>query len=186
MNDLWDSMVTVGRIIRPQGNRGEVVIASATDFGPERFRPGASLQAMRDERIETLTVISSREHDGRWIVGFEGIAGIDQAETLRGLELKISADALTSLGADRYYVHDLLGCRVDTIAHEFIGRVVDVHFGAGPPLLVIEGATGEVLVPFIEDICDRIDIAAKVIVIAPPEGLVALNEKGALRQKGSR
>jgi 16S rRNA processing protein RimM len=180
---IWDAMVTVGRIIRPQGNRGEVVIAPETDFGPERFRPGGSLQTMRNDLVHTLIVGSSREHQGRWVVGFEGIENIGQAESLRGLELRIPAEALKALGDGRHYVHDLVGCRVETSANEVVGTVDSVHFGAGPPLLVVEGATGEVLVPLNEAICQRVDIEAKVIVIAPPEGLVELNETAESRQK---
>jgi 16S rRNA processing protein RimM len=173
--ESWESMVTVGRVVRPHGNRGEVVIAPETDFGAERFRAGERLQTIRDERIEQLTVRSSRPHDGRWVVGFDGVATIDQAEALRGLELRIPGSAVATLSPDRHYVHDLVGCRVETVEHETVGTVVEVHFGAGTPLLVVNGARGEVLVPFADEVCKRVDTAARTIVIAPPEGLVDLN-----------
>src|SRR5712671_775014 len=98
----WDEMITVGHIVRPQGNRGEVVIAASTDFGAERFRPGASVLASRQGGVETMTVTSSREHDGRWVVGFAGVATINDAEALRGLELRIPADQLRPLEAGTY------------------------------------------------------------------------------------
>jgi 16S rRNA processing protein RimM len=170
-------MATVGRIVRPQGNRGEVVIQSETDFGADRFRPGERVETMRGDSIEELTVRSSREHDGRWIVGFEEIGSINDAEALRGLELKIPADSLRSLAAGRHYVHDLVGCRVETLSHDVIGTIADVHVGAGTPLLVVEGSRGEVLVPFVDEFCKRVDVAAKTVVIAPPDGLVGLNQK---------
>lgn len=173
--ESWASMVAVGRVVRPQGNRGEVVIAPETDFAAERFRAGESLQMVRDGRVEQLTVRSSRAHDGRWVVGFDGVATIEEAEALRGLELKIPGSALATLSSDRHYVHDLVGCRVETVEHEMIGTVVEVHFGAGTPLLVVDGVRGEVLVPFAEEVCNSIDTAAKRIVITPPEGLVGLN-----------
>jgi hypothetical protein len=102
-------MIAIGQIVRPQGNRGEVVIASSTDFGLERFRPGAQVLVSRHGGVETMTVTSSREHDGRWVVGFAGVTTISEAETLRGLELRIPADQLRPLQADTYYVHDLAG-----------------------------------------------------------------------------
>src|SRR5262245_64661487 len=109
----WASMVTVGRIVRPHGNRGEVVIAPETDFGAERFRAGARVQMVQDGRIEQLTVHSSRPHDGRWVVGFDGVSTIDEAEALRGLELKIPEGDVATLNPDHHYVHDLVGCRVE-------------------------------------------------------------------------
>src|SRR5690242_18101529 len=110
----WSAMVTVGRVIRPHGNKGQVVVAPETDFGEDRFRPGSTLDVQQDGRERQLTVNASRLHDGRWIVGFDGIASIDDAETLRGLELKIAPGDVTPLEPGRYYLYDLEGCTVET------------------------------------------------------------------------
>jgi 16S rRNA processing protein RimM len=172
-------MVTVGRIVRPQGNRGEVVVESTTDFAGDRFQTGAVLHLRRHESadVETAQVTSSREHAGRWVVGLAGTGSIDAAETLRGLELRIPPQQLKGLATGQHYVHDLVGCRVETVDGEALGPVVKVQLDAGVPLLIVEGARGEILVPFTEEICRRVDTAAKVIAIAPPEGLVELNDR---------
>jgi 16S rRNA processing protein RimM len=171
-------MVTVGRIVRPQGNRGEVVVESSTDFGDERFQTGAQLYVRRvpDAEAEDVRVTSSREHNGRWVLGFDGVASIDDAERLRGLELRIPPSQLKGLEAGQHYVHDLVGCQVETVGGETLGPVRDVQLDAGLPLLVVTGRNGEILVPFTETFCRRVDTTAKVIVIEPPEGLVELNE----------
>jgi 16S rRNA processing protein RimM len=171
-------MIAIGQIVRPQGNRGEVVIASSTDFGAERFHPGAQVAANRDGGIDMMTVTSSREHDGRWVVGFAGVTTISEAEALRGRELRIPEHELHPLEADRYYVHDLAGCRVETQAGLAVGTVRDVQLDTGIPLLVIAGADGDVLVPFSAEFCRRVDVAAKAILIDPPEGLLELNRRG--------
>ena len=171
-------MILVGRVARPQGHRGQVVVAPETDFGAQRFQPGASLQILRDGRIETLRVAESREHQGRWVVGFEDVASIPDAERLRGCELRIPPEALLPLEAGSFYVHDLAGLRVETTAGAIVGRVNHVLFAAATPLLVIDGPRGEVLVPFVDRICQRIDLAAGLIVIDPPAGLVEANETG--------
>lgn len=177
MTLLWEEMATVGRVARPQGNRGEVVVASSTDFPGERFRPGAVVWVRREGRVGDLTVTTSREHDGRWIVGLTGVNTIGDAESLRGLELRIPAEQLRPLEPGSHYVHDLVGCRVETTAGRPAGSVQDVRLEAGVPLLVIEGTDGEILIPFTDAICRRVDVPAKLIVIAPPEGLLDLNER---------
>jgi 16S rRNA processing protein RimM len=123
-------------------------------------------------------VISSREHDGRWVVGFAGVTTISEAEALRGLELRIPERELHALEADRYYVHDLAGCRVETQEGLPVGTVREVQLDTGIPLLVIAAADGEVLVPFSAEFCRRVDVAAKAILIDPPEGLLELNRRG--------
>jgi 16S rRNA processing protein RimM len=176
MATAWESMVTVGRIVRPHGNRGHVVVAPDTDFGHERFKPGAALHVLRDGQPATLDVIAGREHDGRWIVGFAGVSTIDAAETLRGQELRIPADALPPAAPGAFYVHDLIGCRVTTATGDVVGTVERVQLDAGTPLLGVRSTTGEVLIPLAEDICRKVDVAGKKIVVDAPEGLIDLNE----------
>jgi 16S rRNA processing protein RimM len=168
-------MVTVGRIVRPHGNRGQVVVAPETDFPGERFRAGSTLHALRDGQVTPLEVTAGREQQGRWIVGFAGLTSIDGAETLRGLELKIPADAVRAPAPGAFLVHDLVGCRVTTADGRLVGTVDYVQFDAGTPLLHVASATGEVLVPLAEEICREVDVVGKSIVIAAPEGLIDLN-----------
>jgi len=172
-------MVTVGRIVRPHGNRGQVVVESETDFGAARFAPGAELFASKDGEVVPYRVAASRPYDARWVVGFEGVGSMDAAEALRGLELRVPAGALHPLGDGEYYVHDLVGCRVVTDAGDEVGVVGSVMFGGSAPLLSV--GTGveddEVLVPLAADICIGVDVDAKRIVIAPPDGLLELNRR---------
>ena len=173
----WAAMVTVGRIVRPHGNRGHVVVHPESDFAEERFRVGEILRVLRPGLSDApgeLVVTASRHHDGRWIVGFEGVSSIDDAETLRGLELRIREEQLRELGAHAFYVHDLVGCEVLTVAGERVGVVNRVDLATSTPMLVVAGR-GEVLVPFVDAICRRVDTTARVIEIDPPDGLIALN-----------
>jgi 16S rRNA processing protein RimM len=178
-------MATVGRVIRPHGNRGQVVVASETDFGDERFQAGSTLHMLSGDRIESVVVSASREHQGRWVVGFEGVESIDAAETLRGRDLRVPGDALHELEAGRFYVHDLIGCQVRTADGTIVGTIERVDVNAGIPLLVVVGHQGadaaadEVLVPFSDAICRRIDVEGRTIEIDPPEGLIDLNRRKA-------
>ena len=70
-------------------------------------------------------------------------------------------------------MHDLVGCRVETVAGKTVGTVGDVQIGPAAPILVVHGAGGESLVPFVDAICRHVDLPARVIVIDPPEGLIA-------------
>jgi 16S rRNA processing protein RimM len=170
-------MVTVGRIVRPHGNRGQVVVQPESDFAADRFKAGALLRILRPSdggEPGVLTVTGSRFHDGRWVVGFEGLGSIDDAETLRGLELRIPESDLRTLGPNAFYVHQLVGCEVRTVGGERVGLVSRVDLATGVPMLVIAGR-GEVLVPFVDAICRRVDPEARVIEIDPPDGLIALN-----------
>ncbi|MEO8257081.1 MAG: ribosome maturation factor RimM [Acidobacteriota bacterium] len=171
----WEDMAIVGRIARPHGLRGEVIVNVETDFPEERFQPGAELFIARGDAIEPLRLTRVRFHQGRPIVSVAGIEGIDAAQPLAGLELRIPAEQLVELPAGMIYHHDLVGCRVETGAGQLVGVVTDVAGSAGASRLVVTSGDDEILVPFATEICTTIDAAGKRIVIEPPEGLLELN-----------
>jgi 16S rRNA processing protein RimM len=178
----WDDMVLVGRIIRPHHNRGHVLIAAETDFPETRFAPGNTVICRRAGRDEALTVVECKFHDGKPIVGFEGVDSINAAETLRGCELRVPAAELPALDAGQFWHHDLVGCQVVTTTGDRVGDVVRIDDSA-TPLLVIRtlelGNSGtlepEALVPMVDSIVKSVDVAAKKIVIEPLAGLLDVN-----------
>ena len=173
----WDSMVTVGRIVRPHGIKGAVVVEPTSDFAAERFEPGSELQWQRLGEPAPVRVVDGREFKGRWVVMLEGVTSMNDAETLRGLELKVPADERKVLRAGAYYVHDLEGCEVVTTDGLAVGRVSSVDLTVGTPVLVVESKADEVMIPLAEEICRAVDPAGKRIVIDPPAGLIDLNAR---------
>ena len=111
------------------------------------------------------------------MIGFEGFTRIEDVERLAGLDLRVPEDTLQPLAEGAYYVHDLVGCAVETVSGERVGEVQRVDGGAGASVLSIRGPRGEVLVPLAANICVEVDVAGRRIRINPPEGLLELNEK---------
>ena len=173
----WDEMVVVGRIARPHGLRGQVIVNPETDFAEERFRPGAVVWTRSANGDEELTIETSRLQQGRPVIGFEGFARIEDVERLAGLELRVPEAWLQPLEPGRYYEHQLAGCVVELITGQRVGTVARVEGGAGGSRLVVDGERGEILIPFAVDICIAVDVAAKKIRIDPPEGLIELNQR---------
>jgi 16S rRNA processing protein RimM len=171
----WDDMVLVGKVARPHGIRGQVIVNPETDFIDDRFRVGATLW-IRDGQMAPLTVTSFRVQGGRPVVGFDGFERIEDVERLAGHELRVPEDTLRPLEPGRYYHHQLVGCEVETASGEPVGVVERVEGGTGGSRLVITGTHGEVLIPLATAICVDIDVAAKRIRINPPDGLLDLNE----------
>jgi 16S rRNA processing protein RimM len=177
-DDQDDDLVLVGTIGRTHGLRGEVFINSETDFPEERFAPGAQLLMRTGETgpVQPVTVEAVRFHNGRPIVRFEGMASIEQAETLGRASLWIRAGSRAPLPEGQFYHDALIGCDVETVAGEPVGRVTRIDaFGSAPLLVVTDSRHQDVLVPLAEAICVRIDPAARRIVIDPPEGLLDVN-----------
>jgi 16S rRNA processing protein RimM len=180
-------MVAVGRVARVHGLRGQVIINPETDFPESRFQPGHLIyRAAADGEAQALRVTSARFHRGRPIVSFDGIDSIEQAEPLAGVELRVPIAWLEALPAGTYYQHDLAGCRVETRSGHSVGLVDRVEGDGGASRLVVTTNGDELLVPLAADICVSIDVARKVIVIEPPDGLMELNRSGRHRSGNRR
>lgn len=174
--------VTVARVLRPHGRRGEVAAEILTDFPDHLKRLKTAI--LWDGKAEPRSVAVrscwlSQSRGGQAIIHFEGSDSISDAETLVGLEVQIPLGERVPLPIGSYYVTDLIGCDVRDTASNIIGRVRDVQFTgenlAGTPLLVIEAPQGELLVPLAADICVTIDVSVHQIVVNLPEGLRDLN-----------
>jgi len=87
-DDLPES-VAVGRVLRPHGVRGEVVIEVLSDV-PGRFQPGSRVQGIRPGKPPlALTVATGRPHKSGAVVRFAGCEAREAAEALRGLDLEV-------------------------------------------------------------------------------------------------
>ena len=182
----WDAMIAVGRVARPHGNAGRVVVNPDTDFAEERFRPGAAVCVRRGGGVERLVVRDVRFHRGRPIVGFDGVGTIPGAEALADAELRVPAEALGVLPAGTFHYHELIGCRVETVGGRAVGTVVSIEGGGEAHRLIVrQEASAEVQVPLAAPICVRIDPRARLITLDPPEGLLDVNRSPRPRRRGA-
>jgi 16S rRNA processing protein RimM len=170
-------MALVGRIARAHGIRGQVIVNPETDFPEERFQPGAELFVERGGRVEALRITTARFQHERPVIGIEGVETMTDAEMFAGLELRVPIDQLAPLPRGTFYRHDLIGCRVETREGQVVGVVSDVEGTMAGSRLVVDAASGEVLIPLVAEICTVVDPGDKRIVIDPPVGLLDVNAR---------
>ncbi len=104
---------------------------------------------------------------------FAGIDSMDQAEEWSGADILVPEAERVRAEEGEFFHVDLIGCKV--IGLEPIGVVTAVEEFGGPPLLKVEAPDGrQILIPFALSICREIDVAAKVIRVELPEGLLEL------------
>ena len=169
--------LVAGRVVKPHGITGELVVDVRTDDPFERFAVGNRLR-LKPSRgqgpIREVQVESSRPHGPRLLVRLVGVDDRDGAEALRGhLFVVDSADLPPLDDPDEFYDHELEGLTVRTVGGEEVGSVAEVlHTAAGELLSVRTPAGREVLVPFVSAIVTSVSRASGVVEIDPPEGLL--------------
>lgn len=165
----------MGRIARPHGVRGELLVEVRTDEPEQRFAAGTTLATtLRSGERAALTVTSARPHGARLLVRFAAVADRDAAEALRGALLTVDSATLPPPSdPDEFYDHQLEGLSAQLADGTVIGVVTDVVHGPGNELLVIARDGGEeLLVPFVRDIVPTVDLDAGRLVLTPPDGLL--------------
>jgi 16S rRNA processing protein RimM len=179
-----DTFVTIARVLKTQGRKGEVAAALLTDF-PERFAtrrrlfalgPGGAKRASGagDAVRRELQLEDHWFHKGMVVLKFAGVDSISDAEALIGSEIQVPRSERAELGENEFYVSDLAGCVVSDSGRE-IGTVKDVQFGSGEaPLLVIDGGK-ELLVPFAAAYIEKIDLEHRRVSMKLPEGMLELD-----------
>ena len=195
MPEAADAWVWLAQIRRPQGRKGEVFAEILTDF-PEKFaerkrlwllpahapaKAGAATGARTAAQTPRQVELQNHWlHKGGVVLHFAQVDSISAAELLAGMIVAIPRAERAELGEDAIYVGDLIGCTlVDVGGAEAIavGTIEDVdRSGRAAPLLVVRGAKGEVLVPFAKSFLRKIDLEAKRVEMALPEGLVDLSK----------
>lgn len=173
--------VTVGRIGRPHGVRGDVVVGVRTDEPELRFAQGSRLDT-DPVGVGPLTVAGFRWHSGDLLVRFDGIGDRTAAAELGGTWLMVDSAVLGALDdPDEFRDGDLVGLSVRTVDGTVVGTVADVlHHGqdvlAIDPAAAADGRGGQILIPFVKAIVPQVDIAGGVLIIDPPEGLLNLQD----------
>lgn len=172
---LTERLVVIGEITRAHGLHGEVRVTPLTD-DPRRFERVTSCvlwDTTRDER-EPRRITAARLHGEALVVALQGCHSPEAAQALVGRLLAVpESDALVP-GPGRFYPWQLAGARVVTEDGRAVGILTRIEASAAQDLWVVESAGREHLIPAVPDIVREVDLAARRVVIRPPEGLLDL------------
>jgi 16S rRNA processing protein RimM len=143
--------VEVGRVGRPHGRDGSVVVETASE-DPRRFEPGAILWA---DGVEAR-VVASKRAGGRPVISLD-------REVTRGAVLQVRASNLPPPEDDAYYVFQLVGLSVEEEGGRPLGRVREVEPGVANDVLELDSGLS---LPLHEACVLEVDVEGGRIVVA--------------------
>ena len=169
--------LTVGKLVAPQGLRGEIRINPSSDF-PERFTvQGDRWLQTKNEDPRKIELTTGRQIPGKalYVVKFKGINDRLAAELLIGQKLLVPASSLPQLESHEFHLLELIGLDAKLDKDDTsIGKVTDLTT-AGNDLLEIELRGGKkVFVPFVKAIVPEVNVKKGWLRISPPPGLFDL------------
>lgn len=164
--------VIVGEIGRPHGVRGLVRLRAFTadpraigSYGPLTDEAGA--------RRFAVTAMP----DG--IARIEGVTDREQAASLTGVKLYAERDRLPpSEDPDEFFLCDLEGLPAFGEDGAKLGTVRAVQDHGAGAFLVIDSASGELLLPFTKAVVPIVDVAGGRVVVVPPAEVIVTPQPG--------
>lgn len=161
--------IVVGKIRRPHGLRGDVLVEVWTDF-PERLVPGLRLYV--GENHEPLTIEKLRPHNQGLLVLFREMQNPEASGEYRNELLYVQMDEIPPLPEGEYYHHQMLGMRVVTDEGVDLGMVTQIlETGSNDVYVVSTSTDGEILLPAIDSVILDIDLEHGKMVVNLLPGL---------------
>jgi 16S rRNA processing protein RimM len=166
--------VSVARILKTRGIRGEVAAEILTDF-PERFAvlEKVFLSAPGKEFEEFLERYWF--HKNRVILKFKGRDRPHEVEELVGCDVRVPASERVEAPEGFYFDSDLEGCQV--VQNGQLLGVVDgiLRVGESPAnLIVVDSQDREFMIPLVGGFITGVHIDRQTIEVDIPAGLLEL------------
>ena len=166
-----DELITIGKVLRPHGLSGFVKVFPTTD-SPDRFRFLKTIRLrLNDNRIELFELERFQKQNRILLLKFKETGSRDAAEKLRDAEILIPRNECLALENDEYYIFDLIGSKVETMAGDYVGVIKDVLEYPAQDVYLVKNGKKEALIPAVAQIVKKVDIQAGRVVIDMIEGL---------------
>lgn len=171
--DSHDDLVTVGRVRRPTGIKGAMLV-EVYSGDPNRFSAGdvVFINGTEHEIIETGKSGKAAK------IQLAGVNSIERADTFRNAELAVTADSLPENPEGFYYHYEIMNADVVTVDGKHLGTLTEILETGSNDVFVVSPdrgssrkSTDAVLIPVLEGVIVNVDSENGVMTIDPPEGL---------------
>jgi len=172
---LDKDVITIGKILKPVGLRGEVKVLLLTDF-PERFK------SLREVIVQTKEKQEQEQYQIEYVrfglpfvyITFAGLSSSAQVDSLIGGLIQLPEEQRVPLPEGSYYQFELQGMDVYLEEGTLLGKVNQVLQTGSNDVFVVKSGEREYLIPALRTVVREIDLTKKRMMIRPVEGLLDL------------
>lgn len=155
-------MVVMGKIVAAHGIKGWVKIQTYTEY-LDSLLDYDTWYIGKEEVWRPLEVLEAEVHSKVLVAKLEGVDDRTAAERYKGQLIAVPRSELPEQEEGEYYWSDLIGLKVLNLAGEELGTVDTLLETGANDVLVVKGGSGELLIPFIEDVIGTVDLKQKTI-----------------------
>ncbi|MGB0909228.1 MAG: ribosome maturation factor RimM [Nitrospirales bacterium] len=161
--------ITIGRLLKPFGVRGEMRVESLTDI-PHFFEnlPSVTLVAKNGHVLQT-EVTQARPSGSYYLLSFSAFAAPEEAAAFRGALIQVPQDSVPPSSSEEFYQFELIGLTVRDELNRDLGCVEEIMDLPQHPVLVVRQEGTEHLIPATRHVVKHIDVNNKLITVARVE-----------------
>jgi 16S rRNA processing protein RimM len=167
--------IPVGKIGRPRGNRGEVLLHAYFDLQKEELEGKEVTVRLPAGTERRLTIENIWWHGEQAVCRFAECSSIADAKELTHGEVLFPREELAPLEENEYFAQDLIGCDAFLNDGSKLGTIKAIERAGWYTLLAVSGKN-EYLIPLARSIVVEVDTVVRKVVIDPPDGLLEINE----------
>jgi 16S rRNA processing protein RimM len=167
----YDDLTWFATIVGAHGIKGAVRVKFFTET-PEYYL-SVKLFFLENAR-QLLPIKVSRILPAKkgWIIFFEEIDSRNAAEKIKGCRLLLPDEQLKPLESDEFFIHQLIGCRVEDQNGLFLGEVTDFLDTGANNVYEVHNGESEFLIPDVPHVVLELDLEKQRMVIDPLPGLI--------------
>jgi len=170
---MVEEYITVGKILKNQGNKGAVRVLPLTDY-PERFENMSRVRVSVKGSRRELNIEQAYLQKKFIIIKFKEVTNLKEAEELKGGFLVVTREELVPLSEGSFYIFDIVGLKVYDRGGKLLGEIKEVMQTGANDVYVVATGGKPILIPALKQVVREIDLQGRRMVVAMPEGLAEL------------
>lgn len=164
----------LGHISRKHGLKGELIAFFDTDQNENYTNLESVLLLLQDELVPFFIEESAQNSKGHFILKFEDVNSLEDAESLIGRELYLPLSLLPKLAGKAFYFHEVIGFEIFDAEYGMVGVCKAIQDQTAQAIFIAENQGAEILIPAVDQFIDKIDRENRKIFLHCPTGLIDL------------
>ena len=169
-----DEHTWIATIVGAHSIKGAIRARYVTDT-PNYYLKEKLFFLEKEGALSALNIISINKSKNCWIILFDEIHSRNEAELIKGCRLLLPDDQLRPLEANEFFLHKIIGCRVENQKGQILGKITDILETGANNVYEVSDGSSVFLVPDVPHVVLEMNVETKRMVIDPLPGLIGTN-----------
>jgi 16S rRNA processing protein RimM len=169
-----DGHTWIATVVGAHGIKGAVK-ARYVSSTPDYYLKEKVFFLEKEGILNALNIISINNSKNCWIILFDEIHSRNDAEVIKGCRLLLPDNHLRPLEANEFFLHKIIGCRVEDQKGQILGKIIDILETGANNVYEVSDGSSVFLVPDVPHVVVEINVETKRMVIDPLPGLIDTN-----------